>query len=584
MVAQLLRYLKDNDALPTNKYKQYCPALINGRKVNVYVDSGNNFQNVVSVKLLKKLNLTERDIQPLPKVTKLGTADKTAGIRVLGKLKKPLTIRFAGTNQELRTRPLVCPELAMEFNLSGAFMVRNKIDQLHSNQSLKIGGKMVPLVASLGKPMETLDHGSAYLQAGVELQPQSWTKVPVRLPTVELGYANPGDVLMEGQLQREDQAVLSAPFAITKTNEDGVAWVAPLNLTEDKVQLKQGQKWGTWKCLPVRKDPLPRESVDPRLPKDKQGQMEWLQEKFQLDKAEWLRGQPEIRHQLSKLLHEYLDIMSIDDDYGETSLVQHEIKLVDGAQPVKQRSRPWNPEMQKKLEEQVVAWSEKGVIEPSTSPWNFGLLPVVKKNGKIRWCVDFRRLNELTVKDSYPVPHIEDNLAKLAKSKVYSALDGAGAYHAVYIQPEDREKTAFSTPSGSYQFRRMAFGLTNAPATYCRLVQKVLEGLPQEMVMAYLDDICVHTEGLEEHLEASRLVFEAHRAAGLKLQPEKCQLFRTTIAYLGHQISEQGVKPLQDHLHVIKDWPLPNDKLGLSWGRLDTTGNLLRILPKLLTH
>jgi hypothetical protein len=149
--------------------------------------------------------------------------------------------------------------------------------------------------------------------------------------------------------------------------------------------------------------------------------------------------------------------------------------------------------------------------------------------------------------DSHPLPNIEDNLSRLSRSCVYSTLDGAGAYHVVPIKKQDRDKTAFGTPWGSYQFRRMPFGLCNAPATYCRLVQMVLQGIPYSMALPYLDDTCVHSRNLAEHFTALQTVLEAFRKAGLKLQPKKCFLFKSKVEYLGHIVSKEGIGPVPQY-------------------------------------
>ena len=122
------------------------------------------------------------------------------------------------------------------------------------------------------------------------------------------------------------------------------------------------------------------------------------------------------------------------DRYGKTGLVEHEIKLSSEAKPVKLKNRPLNPAMTQNLKEQVDNWKQQEVIEPSNSPWSFQLLPVKKKNGKIRWVVDFRKLNDLTIKDSYPLPAIDDILARLAGNQFFSALDQTGAYHVISIK------------------------------------------------------------------------------------------------------------------------------------------------------
>jgi hypothetical protein len=163
------------------------------------------------------------------------------------------------------------------------------------------------------------------------------------------------------------------------------------------------------------------------------------------------------------------------------------------------------------------------------SLWNFGLVVAPKKSGTIRWCVYFRGLNQRSIIDSHPLPNIEDNLSRLSRSCFYLTRDGAGTYHVVPIKKQYQEKTAFGTPWGFYQFRQMPFGLCNAPATYCRLVQMVLQGIPYSMALPYLDDTCVHSRTLAEYLTALQTVLQAFRKAGLKLQPKKCFLFKIKV-------------------------------------------------------
>ena len=260
------------------------------------------------------------------------------------------------------------------------------------------------------------------------------------------------------------------------------------------------------------------------------------------------------------LLLKHWEVFSVDGSFGKTDLIQHEIVTIPKP-PIKERFRPINPILEEDLKRQLKEWLAHDVIEPSKSPWNFALVAASKKNStKKRWCVDYRPLNAITVKDSFPLPQIEDNLVRLGRSRIFSGIDGCGAYHVVEVAPKDRPKTAFSTPLGSFQFKRMPFGLTNAPATYCRLVQMVLEGIPYDMAIPYLDDTCVHSPDLPGHFRALDRVLGAHAKAGLKLQPSKCSLFQNQIEYLGHVVSAGGVSPPAQYVRVIQDWPLPKTK------------------------
>jgi hypothetical protein len=196
-----------------------------------------------------------------------------------------------------------------------------------------------------------------------------------------------------------------------------------------------------------------------------------------------------------------------------------------------------------------------------------------KKGGAIRWCIDYRLLNKVTLNDSISLPGIEDNLARLSGSSIFCGVDSADAYHCMGVHKADRPKTAFSTPFGLWQFKRLPFGLCNAPATYKRLVQMVLEGISYDEALPYLDDTCIHSKDLDCHYVAMKKVFDAYRRAGLKIQPSKRHLFQAEIEFLGHFISKDGVSPVPKYVQVVQKWPLPTNKRGYNHQRRGKEGS-----------
>ncbi|GFT92065.1 retrovirus-related Pol polyprotein from transposon 17.6 [Trichonephila clavipes] len=199
------------------------------------------------------------------------------------------------------------------------------------------------------------------------------------------------------------------------------------------------------------------------------------------------------------------------------------------------------------------------VIEPSSSPWASPIVLVRKKNGSTRFCVDYRRLNDVTKKDSYPLPRIDDTLDTLAGNTWFSTLDLKSGYWQVELHPDDKEKTAFTTGQGLWQFKVMPFGLCNAPATSECLMETVLRGLSYEACLVYLDDIIIVGHSFEEHLKNIRRVLQKLKEANLKLRPSKYHLFRREVTYLGHVISAEGVRTDPDKISAVKDWNCPSD-------------------------
>lgn len=244
-----------------------------------------------------------------------------------------------------------------------------------------------------------------------------------------------------------------------------------------------------------------------------------------------------------------------------TDLVTHTIKTSDNT-PVFQRQYRPAETLNKEIDKQITDLKKNKIIEDSDSPYNSPVWIVPKKpgpDGQKRWrmVMDFRRLNDLTIKDSYPLPNITSILDQLGGAQYFSILDLAMGFHQIKMHPDSKSKTAFSTPFGHYHFNRMPFGLKNAPSTFQRLVDRALSGLQNVELFVYMDDIVIYAKTLKEHTRKFTKLLERLDKAKLTLQPEKCLFLRKEVTYLGHVITKDGVKPDPQKVEAVRKFPRP---------------------------
>ncbi len=243
---------------------------------------------------------------------------------------------------------------------------------------------------------------------------------------------------------------------------------------------------------------------------------------------------------------------------GNTNAAEHRIDLTTDTTPKAHGYRI--PEAHLKVVQgEIDRMLNLGIISPSKSPMSAPIVLVKKKDGTLRFCVDYRKLNAITQKDVYPLPRIDDILAKLSGNIFFSTFDADSGFWQISIRPEDRAKTAFTSPFGLFEFNRMPFGLCNAPATFQRLMDVVLSGLLWKNCLVYMDDIIVFGRSFDEHLDNLTLVLDALRAANITLKPSKCKLFCEEIQFLGHVVSSAGVATDPEKVNKIKDMPAPRN-------------------------
>ena len=265
----------------------------------------------------------------------------------------------------------------------------------------------------------------------------------------------------------------------------------------------------------------------------------------------------EQQQKLKQLLCDYPDVFARHDfDLGTVTAIQHNVDT-GTAKPIKQRMRRTPVCFANEEEELLKKMLDAGVIQEPVSDWASSPVLIRKRDGSVRWCIDYRALNDVTIKDTFPLPIIEDCLDTLSGNIWFSKLDANSAYWQVLVNPEDRKKTAFLTKYGLFEHVRMGFGMTNSPATFSRVISLILRGLTWKTVLAFLDDILILGMSFEDHLKNLAEAFERFRQYGLKLKARKCILFQSEVEFLGRIVSSNQLKMSTKDITTVTDWPVP---------------------------
>lgn len=293
-------------------------------------------------------------------------------------------------------------------------------------------------------------------------------------------------------------------------------------------------------------------------------------------------NEPE-KESVLRSIRQYADLFHLKDDVlTYCDAVRHTIPVFEDTAPI--NVRPYRLPIAQRgvIQEQIGKMLKDGIIRSSRSAWNAPLLIVPKKsqNGVKKWriVVDFRKLNDVTIGDSFPLPNITDILDQLGQSKYFSTLDLASGYHQVLMDSNDAEKTAFSTGFNHFEWVRMPMGLKSAGHTFQRLMNSVMTGLNGISCFVYLDDLVIYAKDIEDHEIKLNRVFERLREFNLKLQPEKCIFLRKEVVYLGHLITKDGIKPDPSKIDPIRNFPRPNNARAIK-SFLGMIGYYRRFIP-----
>jgi hypothetical protein len=258
------------------------------------------------------------------------------------------------------------------------------------------------------------------------------------------------------------------------------------------------------------------------------------------------------------MMESLIDVFSEGNtDIGYAAVTKHKIELLD-YEPVYEKARRVSRPIADEIHRQCLELQGMSAIEPAKSAYSSPVVPVKKKDGTIRMCIDYRKLNSKTKPDRHPIPNLLDAVYNLHGTEFFTSLDLVKGYHQIPLDEKSKEYTAFSTSKGHWQWCRLPFGLRNAPAAFQREIMKVLQEFSQRKVTVYIDDILINDVSFDDHLELVRQVLTALKNHNLKIKPQKCSWFKPEVEFLGHIVGRNGIKKLPTYVEAISAFPMPN--------------------------
>lgn len=364
------------------------------------------------------------------------------------------------------------------------------------------------------------------------------------IPKNYLGHINvigsilENDFYINGNIQESGNII---PRCVISTNEKGESCIPILNLSNNDITINKGQTI-------ARGEVCMEEEVERETHTDE----------IREDEIDSDLEANEHSH-LIELLNKYRGVVARNtQQIGQTNAAEMSIQLTT-ENPVCYRPYRLSYHEKEQVKDMIMDLKKADVIEESSSPYASPIILVRKKTGEVRMCVDYRALNKITIKDRYPIPLIDDQIDRLRGHRYFTSLDLFSGYYQVPMAKDSRDKTAFVTPNGQYQFKRMPFGLCNAPAVFQRMINVILGSLDGDTAMAYLDDIISGSRTFEDGMVKLEKILDVLISAGVTINLKKCHFFKSKVDYLGFEISQSGIGPGTKKVNCIKSFPTPTN-------------------------
>lgn len=575
----------------------YAVVNFNGGTTNfsALIDSGNSFRNLLSVKAFRSLNL------PLLPSTARAVSVDNSSVEILGKT--PLiSLKFRDFDRVFQIQFEVINSMSVDCNLGYEFLTNHGAVLLFCDRignSMCIDNINIPLSSKINTPKDFVntlldDQGITFNDQVKDFPGINFTSqgegvdisgaqrygvtnaIKLKLPANSISAIrvvtpdslDKGKVYFEPNSNKMTYVTKSGllPLEAVYEKEDNL-YINVVNTNEFETSLPQGCKVGfAYRAESICvKEGDNISSINELSTPVLLDRINFITKELGLKENPITKDNSRLRSDIVKIFLDNFDAVALsDNDVGFTNLIKFKIDLKEGATPVNQKNFALNPDQSAALRDQINNWLRVGVIRPTVSSWNSPIFSVKKKTaveGKytLRFVLDFRRLNEKTKTEVYPIPNIESNINKLGGAKLFSTLDAVQAYHCIEVEEDSQEFLAFSGEEGSYTFVRMPFGCKNSANYFQRLVNKALSLVPGIGVfcVSYLDDLIIFSNSFQNHLQHLQCVVSLLKRCGLKLKLSKCHIFKSKVKYLGHIVSNKEITMDPFYLKRVQEWQRP---------------------------
>ena len=515
---------------------------IGENKTHALVDTGSQL-TLASLTFFNKTKFAQCNLDASEFIFVKGVSGKH--LKILGKIKLPVSI----DGKIFHFYVHVVQDLNHSFILGIDFMERYGV-------SLHLGNKTLHIAETASVcPIKT-SSGFCRSQQKVTIQAKHEVDIPVRVSNREHNEV----VLIEPDIGLQFQNVMAAKCLVRVDN--GRAVLRLCNPSEKDVVIEKNAILGTIADVhadtvtPLTEQPHSASTSHTTASRSKRKQKPPIH--FNLDESDLSDEQ---KQTLRNFLSNHRDVFATNlSELGKSNRYSHKIETTDNT-PIRMPFYRQNPKMQDEINRQVQELLDNGIVEESNSEYHSPVVLVKKKDGKYRFCVDYRKLNKVTKPLSFPLPRLEsvfDTIAE-AEAQVFSTFDLHSGYWQIQMDPETKHKAAFITRNGVYEWTRMGMGLRNSCVSFQMIMSQVLRGINWKFVLAYVDDIIVFSKNFDQHLCHLNQLFNRLKDANLTLKPTKCKFAAKQVKFLGHIVSKAGIQVDPEKTKVVQSFPIPNN-------------------------